>query len=122
MHHRLDSSTVSQRGSDICLPAPRLRARGRVSRAAYCALMLAGLPLAWMGCVGPGGGGEVVYGGGTWFGDGAWVDGGGRGWDGGHDDRGYVHPGGGGHAEAHPAEGGGHAEAHSSGGGGHDHR
>lgn len=61
-------------------------------------LILAGLPLAWTGCVGyvgDGGGGAVVYGGGPWFGDGVWVDGGGRGSYGGHDRDAYVHPSGG---------------------------
>jgi hypothetical protein len=56
-------------------------------------LILVGLPLGWTGCVG---GGGVVYGGGPWFGDGVWVDGGGRGWYGGHGGDAYVHPGGGG--------------------------
>jgi hypothetical protein len=32
----------------------------------------------------------------VWFRDDVWVDGGGRGWYGGHGNEGYVHPGGGG--------------------------
>lgn len=83
-------------------------------------LVLAGLPLAWSACAGPGdGGGTVVYGGGAWFGDGAWVDGGGRGWYRGHDTGAYVHPSGGGHADAHPSGGAGHADAHASSGASH---
>lgn len=58
-------------------------------------LLIVGLQFAWTGCIGPGGG-AVVYGGGPWFGDGVWVDGGGRGWYGGHGGGAYVHPGGGG--------------------------
>ncbi len=57
-------------------------------------LLLIGLPLAWTGCVGYVGGGGVAYGGGPWFGDGVWVDGGGRGWYGGHGGDAYVHPSG----------------------------
>jgi len=61
-------------------------------------LILIGLPLAWTGCVGYAGGGGVVYGGGPWFHDDVWVDGGGRGWYGGHAGAAYAHPsGGGGH-------------------------
>ncbi len=65
--------------------------------------MLIGSLAIWTGCVGVvGDGGGVAYGGGPWFHDDVWVDGGGRGWYGGHDgghDRGYVHPGGGDHRE-----------------------
>jgi hypothetical protein len=43
---------------------------------------------AWTGCIVPGGGG-----GGVWFHDDVWVDGGGRGWYGGHGGGAYVHPG-----------------------------
>jgi len=55
------------------------------------------MPFAWTGCVGyAGDAGVVVYGGGgPWFHDGGWVDGGGRGWYGGHGGDAYVHPGGG---------------------------
>jgi len=49
-----------------------------------------------VGYVGGGGGGGVVYGPDIWVHDGGWVDGGGRGWYGGHSGA-YVHPGGGGH-------------------------
>jgi hypothetical protein len=55
-------------------------------------LILIGLQFGLTACVGPGGGGAVVYGGGPWFGDGVWIDGGGRGWYG--NGGGYVHPGG----------------------------
>src|SRR5208282_449728 len=78
-------------------------------------LILVGLRFAGTGCIGPGdGGGGVVYGGGgPWFGDGVWVDGGGRGWYGGR---------GGGSAYVHPSGGGDHSSGgsggHSSGGGG----
>jgi hypothetical protein len=87
-------------------------------------LILIGLEFGWTGCVGPGDGDVgVVYGGGPWFSDGVWVDGGGRGWYGGHRDAAYAHPvRGGGHPAprggGHPApSGGGHAAP--SGGGGH---
>jgi len=53
-------------------------------------LILAGLAVAWTGCIVPGGRGGG-YGGTVWFPDGPWLDGGGRGGHGG-----YVHPGGGG--------------------------
>jgi hypothetical protein len=88
------------------------------------ALLLTGLPLAWTGCAGGGevdGSTTVVYGGGPWFGDGAWVDGGGRGWYHGNDRGAYVHPGAGARPEAHAsAPAPAHAEAHASPGGGHD--
>jgi hypothetical protein len=57
-------------------------------------LVLTGLQFAWTGCVGVVGvDGGVVYGDGPWFREGPWLDGGGRGWYGGHRG-GYVHPGG----------------------------
>ncbi len=62
-------------------------------------LMLVGMPFVWNGCVGyvGGGGGGGYYGPrGVWFQDDVWVDGGGRGWYGGHGGGGGVHPGGGG--------------------------
>jgi predicted enzyme related to lactoylglutathione lyase len=62
-------------------------------------LMLVGMPFVWNGCVGyvGGGGGGGYYGpSGVWFQDDVWVDGGGRGWYGGHGGGGGVHPGGGG--------------------------
>ena len=55
-------------------------------------LMLGGVQLAWTGCVGYVGGGDGGAYGNVWFHDDVWVDGGGRGWYGGHG--GYVHPGG----------------------------
>jgi hypothetical protein len=57
-------------------------------------LLIVGLQFAWTGCVVPveGRGG---YGGGPWFGEGVWLDGGGRG-SYGHGGGAYVHPGGGG--------------------------
>ncbi len=56
------------------------------------ALALLGLQLAFAGCVGEVQGGGVEYGGGPWFHDDVWVDGG-PGWYG--RGGGYVHPGGG---------------------------
>jgi len=50
-------------------------------------LLLIGLQLAGTGCVVPGRGG---------FRNEVWLDGGGRGWYGGHGGGAYVHPGGGG--------------------------
>lgn len=85
-------------------------------------VIIAGCTLAWSGCVASADVVEPAGYGGVWFHDDAWVDGGGRGWYGGHDDRGYVHPSGGIHVDAHASGGGGHAEAHPSGGGDHDHR
>jgi len=72
-------------------------------------LLLISLPLAWTGCVGyVGDSGGVVYGGGgPWF-NGVWVDGGGRGWYGGHGGDAYVHPGGGGGDRGGGDRGGGH--------------
>ena len=60
-------------------------------------LILIGMQFAWTGCIGVEGGGGVVYGGGPWFQDGIWLDGGGRGWYGGHGGGAYIHPNGGGH-------------------------
>jgi hypothetical protein len=63
----------------------------------FAALLLIGLQLGSMtGCVGYAGGGDggVYYGGDPWFHGDVIVNGGGRGWFGGHG--GYVHPGGGG--------------------------
>ena len=83
-----------------------------------------GLLFLSAGCVGPGGGG-VVYGGGTWFDDGVWVEGGGRGWYGGNRGAAYVHPGGGDRGKGGGHNDGGHASAPSGGhvgapsGGGH---
>ena len=57
-------------------------------------VMLAGVPLAWTGCIVPVGGDVTYGGGGPWFHDDVWVDGGGRGWYGGHGGGAYVHPGG----------------------------
>src|SRR5580704_5701301 len=92
-------------------------------------LLFAGLEFAWTGCVGPGDGGGVVYGGvyggGPWYQDGVWVDGGGRGWYGGHRDAAYAHPAGRPAARAvgHAAPSGGHAAPSGGGhGGGGDHR
>jgi hypothetical protein len=54
-------------------------------------LLLLAMLVAWTGCLVPvGGGGDV------WVHDDVWLDGGGRGWYGGHGGAGYVHPGGGG--------------------------
>jgi len=63
----------------------------------YASLILVALPFAWTGCVGYAGGerGVVYGGGGPWFHDDVWVDGGGRGWYGGHSGEAYAHPGGG---------------------------
>jgi hypothetical protein len=87
------------------------------------ALLLSAFPLAWTGCAGGGevdGSTTVVYGGGPWFGEGAWVDGGGRGWYHGNNSGAYVHPNGGGaHPEAH-ASAPAHVDAHSGAGGDHD--
>jgi len=58
-------------------------------------ILLSSLPLAWIGCVGVAGSGEVVYGDGPWFRNDIWLDGGGRGWYGGNRGGAYVHPGGG---------------------------
>jgi hypothetical protein len=81
------------------------------------ALALAGLNLAVMtGCVGGGGYAEVDSGPG-YYGDGPWIDssvvveGGGRGWFGGHRDNAYVHP------NNHPApapRGNFHGDSHSA--------
>ncbi len=89
------------------------------------ALVLAGLNIAVMtGCVGGGGYAEVDSGPG-YYGDGPWIDnnvvveGGGRGWFGGHRDNAYVHP------DNHPAPAAHanfHAEAHSAPAGGDHHR
>jgi hypothetical protein len=57
-------------------------------------LMLIGMSFAWNGCIGVVGDGGGYGGGGVWFHDDAWVDGGGRGWYGGHGGGAYVHPGG----------------------------
>jgi len=60
-----------------------------------CSLAIVAVQLAVSGCVGPVEGGGVVYGGGgLWFHDDVWVDGGGRGWYGGHGGGAYVHPSG----------------------------
>jgi hypothetical protein len=59
-------------------------------------LVLVGMQFAISGCVAEAGGGGVVYGPDVWVHDDVWVDGGGRGWFGGHSG-GYVHPGGGWH-------------------------
>jgi hypothetical protein len=60
--------------------------------------LFVGAQFAWVGCVGPGdgGGGVDYYGGGpdVWVNDNVWVDGGGRGWYGGHGGNAYVHPSG----------------------------
>jgi hypothetical protein len=45
-----------------------------------------------VGYVGDGGGGGVVYGPSVWVHDDVWIDGGGRGWYGDHNDHAYVHP------------------------------
>ena len=71
----------------------------------FCSLMLIGMPFAWTGCVGVGYDGGGYGGGGVWFQDDVWVNGGGRGWYGGHGNGAYVHPGGGGGGER---GGGGH--------------
>lgn len=61
-------------------------------------ILVIGLPFASLSCAGPGGGGSVVvYGGHPWFGDGHWVDGGGRAWYGAHGSAAYVHPAGNSH-------------------------
>jgi len=73
-------------------------------------LLLVGLQFAWTGCIGVEGDGGVVYGSGPWFQDGIWLDGGGRGWYGGH---------GGGGAYVHPGGGGGGRGGNRGGGGGH---
>jgi hypothetical protein len=57
-------------------------------------LMMIGMPFVWNGCVGYVGDGPAYGGGGVWFHDDVWVDGGGRGAYG--HGGGYVHPGGGG--------------------------
>jgi hypothetical protein len=58
-------------------------------------LILIGMPFAWNGCVGyVGDGGGGYESGGVWFHDDVWVDGGGRGWYGGHGGDAYAHPGG----------------------------
>jgi hypothetical protein len=61
-------------------------------------LVLTGAQFLFTSCVGPDdvGGGGVYYGPDVWFHDDVWLDGGGRGWYGGHHG-GYVHPGGGWH-------------------------
>jgi hypothetical protein len=89
---------------------------------------LAGMQLAWTGCVADGGGGGgVVYGGDTTYIDGGvWADGGGRGWYGRNQGAAYVHPAASRSAPAHaeaPRSSGG--ESHDSGGhsgGSDDHR
>lgn len=59
-------------------------------------LLVAGIEFIGAGCVAEvGDGGGVVYGPDVWVHDDVWLNGGGRGWYGGHG--GYVHPGGGGH-------------------------
>ena len=69
-----------------------------IQKTVLLAFLLTGLQFALSSCVGVVGvDGGVVYGDRPWFGDGVWLDGGGRGWYGGHDGGGYVHPGGGGH-------------------------
>ena len=62
----------------------------------FSSLGVIALQLVISGCVGYVGGGGGDGGGGVWFRDDVWVDGGGRGWYGGHGNEGYVHPGGGG--------------------------
>jgi hypothetical protein len=57
-------------------------------------LVLVGMQFVGAGCVAEVGGGGVAYGPDIWVHDDVWVDGGGRGWYGGHSG-GYVHPGGG---------------------------
>lgn len=81
-------------------------------------LSIIAMQFAGSGCVGPGGGdgGGVAYGTDVWVHDGTWVDGGGRGWFGGHGGGAYVHPSGGGRGDSHPSGG----ATHDSGGGGHD--
>jgi hypothetical protein len=65
-------------------------------------LLAVGSQLAWTSCVADVGGGGYYSPGGVWIQDDVWLDGGGRGWFGGHDGGhggggGYAHPGGGGH-------------------------
>jgi hypothetical protein len=57
-------------------------------------LMVIGMTFVFNGCVGYVGDGPAYGGGGVWFHDDVWVDGGGRGWYGDHGGNGYVHPGG----------------------------
>jgi hypothetical protein len=53
-------------------------------------LLTIGLQFAGSGCVGYVRGGGAYYGPDVWVHDDVWVDGGGRGWYGGHA---YIHPG-----------------------------